>query len=257
MGRSGRPASGAGGSPPAPTKTTLLSSSKAHAPTSTSNLSTKSAKRESFARAVCSAFLGSFEPSIVTSKSLSEGSLLNSSLAHAQLLIRDNCAGVNRATSESGSGGRPARFSGATRFGRAFVTTVGATHVVLCVRQQAIEQYAARHFGQLYFAAGVAQTAQGRSGRGMGVALVSAAARAGRCLPLCTAVGVYRRQRGTKRWLRRACGSAGVTGRLSRKQRARIRRRTRSTTAGAETTSVLQDASGLWPSRFLLCAPRI
>jgi hypothetical protein len=40
----------------------------------------------------------------------------------------------------------------------------------LWVRQQAMQQYAARHFGQLYFAAGVAQTAQGRSGRGIGVA---------------------------------------------------------------------------------------
>ena len=170
MGRSGRPASGAGGSPPAPTKTTLPSSSKAHAPTSTSNLSTKSAKRESFARAVCSAFLGSFELSIVTSKSRSVGSLRNSSLAHAQLLIRDICDGVNRATSELGSGGRPARFSGATRFGRAFGVSLGATHVALWVRQQAIQQYAARHLGQLYLAAGVAQTAQGRSGRGIGVA---------------------------------------------------------------------------------------
>ena len=78
------------------------------------------------------------------------------------------------------------------RFGRGFVTTVGAAHVVLCVRQQAIEQYAARHFGQLYFAAGVAQTAQGRSGRGMGVALVSAAARVGRscrCALLWVSVG--------------------------------------------------------------------
>ena len=195
MGRSGRPAFGAGGAPPAPTKTTPPSSSKAQAPTSTSNRSTKSANRESRARAVCSAFLGSVEPSIVTSKSRSVGSRLNSSLAHAQLLIRDNCDGVNRAPSESGSGGRPARFSGATRFGRGFVTTVGATHVVLCVRQQVIEQYAARHFGQLYFAAGVAQTAQGRSGRGMGVGYLIAAARAGRCLALCTAVGVCRRQR--------------------------------------------------------------
>ena len=170
MGRSGRPASGAGGSPPAPTKTTLPSSSKAQAPTSTSNRSTKSAKRESRARAVCSAFLGSLEPSIVTSKSLSEGSLRNSSRAQAQLAILKICAGVNRATSESSGGGRPARFSGATRFGLAFVTTVGATHVALWVRQHAIEQYASRHLGQLYFAAGVAQTAQGRSGRGMGVA---------------------------------------------------------------------------------------
>ena len=129
----------------------------------------------------------------MTSKSLSEGSRRNSSLAQAQLLIRDICAGVNRATSESGSGGRPARFSGATRLGRAFVTTVGATHVVLCVRQQAMLQYAARHFGQLYLAAGVAQTAQGRSGRGMGVAFVSAAARAGcrscRCALLWVSVG--------------------------------------------------------------------
>ena len=192
MGPSGRPASGAGGSPPAPTKTTLPSSSNAHAPTSTSNRSTKSANRESRARAVCSAFLGSFEPSIVTSKSLSEGSLRNSSRAQAQLLIRVSCDAVNRATSESGSGGRPARFSGATRFGRAFVTTVGAAHVSLCVRQHEIEQYAARHFGQLYFAAGVAQTAQGRSGRGMGVAFVSAAARAWRswrCALLWVSVG--------------------------------------------------------------------
>ena len=126
----------------------------------------------------------------MTSKSLSEGSLLNSSRAQAQLLIRDICAGVSRATSESSGGGRPARFSGATRFGLAFVTTVGATQVALWVRQQAMQQYAARHFGQLYFAAGVAQTAQGRSGRGMGVAFVSDAARVERCLPLCTAVGV-------------------------------------------------------------------
>ncbi len=181
MGRSGRPASGAGGSPPAPTKTTLPSSSNAQAPTSTSNLSTKSAKRESRARAVCSARVASLAPSIVTSKSLSEGSRRNSSRAQAQLLIRDSCDGVNRATSESGSGGRPARFSGATRFGRGFVTTVGATHVSLCVRQQAMQQYAARHFGQLYLAAGVAQTAQGRSGRGMGVAFASDAARVERC----------------------------------------------------------------------------
>ena len=192
MGRSGRPASGAGGAPPAPTKTTPPSSSKAQAPTSTSNRSTKSANRESRARAVCSAFLGSVAPSIVTSRSLSEGSRRNSSRAHAQLAILEICNGVSRATSESGSGGRPARFSGATRLGRAFVTTVGATHVVLCVRQQAIEQYAARHFGQLYFAAGVAQTAQGRSGRGMGVAFVIAAARAGRscrCALLWVSVG--------------------------------------------------------------------
>ena len=103
----------------------------------------------------------------MTSKSLSEGSLLNSSRAHAQLAILKICAGVSLATSESGSGGRPARFSGATRFGRGFVTTVGATHVALCVRQQVIEQYASRHLGQLYLAAGVAQTAQGRSGRGI------------------------------------------------------------------------------------------
>ena len=106
----------------------------------------------------------------MTSKSLSEGSLLNSSRAHAQLAILKICAGVSLATSESGSGGRPARFSGATRFGRGFVTTVGATHVALCVRQHAMQQYAARHFGQLYFAAGVAQTAQGRSGRGIDAA---------------------------------------------------------------------------------------
>jgi hypothetical protein len=86
-----------------------------------------------------------------------------------------SCAGVNRATSESGSGGRPARFSAATRLGRTFVATVGATHVVLCVRQHEIEQYAARHFGQLYFAAGVAQTAQGRSGRGIDAAARQAA----------------------------------------------------------------------------------
>ena len=33
-----------------------------------------------------------------------------------------------------------------------------------------MQQYAARHFGQLYFAAGVAQTAQGRSGRGIDAA---------------------------------------------------------------------------------------
>ena len=103
----------------------------------------------------------------MTSKSRSVGSLRSSSRAQAQLATRVSCAGVNRATSESGSGGRPARFSGATRLGRAFVTTVGATHFSLWVRQHEIEQYAARHFGQLYFAAGVAQTAQGRSGRGM------------------------------------------------------------------------------------------
>ena len=113
----------------------------------------------------------------MTSKSLSEGSRRNSSLAQAQLAILVSCAGVNRATSESSGGGRPARFSGATRFGRAFGVSLGATHVALCVRQQAIEQYAARHLGQLYFAAGVAQTAQGRSGRGMGVAFCDAAAR--------------------------------------------------------------------------------
>ena len=107
---------------------------------------------------------------MLTSKSRSVGSLRNSSRAHAQLLIRDICDGVNRATSESGSGGRPARFSGATRFGRAFGAFTGATHVALCVRQHAIQQYAARHFGQLYFAAGVAQTAQGRSGRGIDAA---------------------------------------------------------------------------------------
>ena len=106
----------------------------------------------------------------MTSKSLSEGSLLNSSRAHAQLAILKICAGVSLATSESGSGGRPARFSGATRFGRAFGVSLGATHVALWVRQQAIQQYAARHLGQLYLAAGVAQTAQGRSGRGIGVA---------------------------------------------------------------------------------------
>ena len=190
MGRSGRPAFGAGGSPPAPTKTTLPSSSKAQAPTSTSNLSTKSAKRESRARAVCKAFVGSLDPSMVTSKSRSVGSRLNSSRAQAQLLIRDICAGVNRATSESSGGGRPARFSGATRFGLAFVTTVGATHVALCVLQHEIEQYASRHFGQLYLAAGVAQTAQGRSGRGIGVAFVSAAARAGRCSCRCALLWV-------------------------------------------------------------------
>ena len=126
----------------------------------------------------------------MTSRSLSEGSLRNSSRAQAQLATRVSCAGVNRATSESGSGGRPARFSGATRFGRAFVTTVGATHVALCVRQQAIQQYAARHFGQLYFAAGVAQTAQGRSGRGMGVAFVSAATRVERCSCRCALLWV-------------------------------------------------------------------
>ena len=170
MGRSGRPASGAGGSPPAPTKTTLPSSSNAHAPTSTSNRSTKSAKRESRARAVCSAFLGSFELSIVTSKSRSVGSLRNSSLAQAQLATRVSCAGVSLAPSLSSAGGRPARFSGATRFGRAFGAFTGATHVALCVRQHAIQQYAARHLGQLYFAAGVAQTAQGRSGRGIDAA---------------------------------------------------------------------------------------
>ena len=121
----------------------------------------------------------------MTSKSRSVGSLRNSSLAQAQLLIRDNCAGVNRATSESGSGGRPARFSGSTRFGRAFGVSLGATHVALWVRQQVIEQYASRHLGQLYFAAGVAQTAQGRSGRGIGVAFVSDAARAWRCSCRC------------------------------------------------------------------------
>ena len=170
MGRSGRPAFGAGGAPPAPTKTTLPSSSNAQAPTSTSNRSTKSAKRESRARAVCSARVASVAPSIVISKSLSEGSRRNSSLAHAQLATRVSCAGVSLATSESSGGGRPARFSGATRFGRAFGAFTGATHVALCVRQHAIQQYAARHLGQLYFAAGVAQTAQGRSGRGIGVA---------------------------------------------------------------------------------------
>ena len=121
----------------------------------------------------------------MTSKSRSVGSLRNSSLAQAQLATLVICAGVSRATSESSGGGRPARFSGATRFGRGFVTTVGATQVALWVRQQAMQQYAARHFGQLYFAAGVAQTAQGRSGRGMGVAFMSDAARAGRCSSCC------------------------------------------------------------------------
>ena len=151
----------------------------------------------------------------MTSKSLSEGSLLNSSLAHAQLLIRDNCAGVNRATSESGSGGRPARFSGATRFGRAFVTTVGAAHVVLCVRQQAMLQYAARHFGQLYFAAGVAQTAQGRSGRGMGVAFAMPPRARRRSCCCGGGTGACHATALAKRWLRRACGSAMVTESLS------------------------------------------
>ena len=131
----------------------------------------------------------------MTSKSLSEGSLLNSSRAHAQLAILKICDGVNRATSESSGGGRPARFSGATRFGRGFGVSLGTTHVALCVRQHAIEQYASRHFGQLYFAAGVAQTAQGRSGRGIFWFFASDAARAGR-LALCTgALGVCRRQR--------------------------------------------------------------
>ena len=138
----------------------------------------------------------------MTSKSLSEGSLRNSSLAQAQLAILKICAGVSLATSESGSGGRPARFSGATRFGRAFVTTVGATHVALCVRQHAMQQYAARHFGQLYFAAGVAQTAQGRSGRGIDAAR---ARRRSCCVE--EALGPVTGHG----WLRRACGSAMVT----------------------------------------------
>ena len=147
---------------------------------------------------------------MVTSKSRSVGSRLNSSRAQAQLLIRDICAGVNRATSESSGGGRPARFSGATRFGLAFVTTVGATQVALWVRQQAMQQYAARHFGQLYFAAGVAQTAQGRSGRGID------AARARRRSCCCGGgTGACHATALAKRWLRRACGSAMVTESLS------------------------------------------
>ena len=120
----------------------------------------------------------------MTSKSLSEGSLRNSSLAQVQLAIRVSCAGVSLATSESWGGGRPARFSGATRFGLAFVTTVGATQVALWVRQQAMQQ-SPRGTSSICFAAGVAQTAQGRSGRGIGVAFMSDAARAGRCSSCC------------------------------------------------------------------------
>ncbi len=145
----------------------------------------------------------------MTSKSLSEGSLRNSSLAQAQPAIRVSCAGVNRATSESGSGGRPARFSGATRFGLAFVTTVGATHVALWVRQQAIEQYASRHLGQLYFAAGVAQTAQGRSGRGIVSRLRCRRAPGGALAAVEEALGPVTRQRGEavpRRALSQCCG---------------------------------------------------
>ena len=53
-----------------------------------------------------------------------------------------------------------------------------------------MQQYAARHFGQLYFAAGVAQTAQGRSGRGIGVFFASDAARAGCCSCRCALLWV-------------------------------------------------------------------
>jgi hypothetical protein len=148
----------------------------------------------------------------VTSKSLNEGSLRNSSWAQAQLAIRVSCEGVSLATSESSGGGRPARFSGATRFGRAFGACTGTTHVALCVRQQAIEQYASRHFGQLYFAAGVAQTAQGRSGRGMGVAFVSAAARAGRsaALPCTVSVGGSAGEAMLRRALSQRCGHGAI-----------------------------------------------
>ena len=208
MGRSGRPAFGAGGAPPAPTKTTLPSSSNAHAPTSTSNRSTKSAKRESRARAVCSAFLGSFEPSIVTSKSLSEGSLRNSSRAQAQLADpRDLRRRQPRATSESSGGGRPA-VSPVRPASAAASSQLSGRRTSLCgfgsrrcsntprgISGNCISRPASRR--------------RRRGGRG-GALVCRARARRRSCCcgggtGACHATAL------AKRWLRRACGSAAVT----------------------------------------------